>query len=136
MSVKFTDNRITAKKMLKEKAIQFLVESSELIVAQTARNTAVKTGELKRSWRTQIDNDNLEAQVGSDLENAIWEELGTGEYALEGKGRKTPWVYKDKVTGKFYKTSGKKPKRALYKAFKSLRNTIVERAEKIMKEIN
>lgn len=35
------------------------------------------------------------ATVGNPLQNAIWEEFGTGEYALEGDGRKTPWRYKD-----------------------------------------
>ena len=54
--------------------------------------------------------------IGNPLENAIWEEYGTGEYALKGNGRKKPWVYKDE-RGNWHTTHGKKPLRPLQKAF-------------------
>lgn len=56
--------------------------------------------------------------MGSNYENTIWEEFGTGQYALEGGGRKTPWIYKGS-DGEMHWTRGKRPSRALYKAFKT-----------------
>ena len=57
--------------------------------------------------------------IGSDLENAIYEEYGTGEYALHGDGRKGGWVYKSDKDGKFYHTLGKTPRQPLTKAFRT-----------------
>ena len=115
--VHFTNNSIQVKNAIKDKCLKFLVEASSLLVNQVVRNTTVKTGQLKRSWDFKINENELEAQVGSPLENAIWEEFGTGEYALNGDGRKGSWSYKDSVTGEWHKTKGKKPKRALYQSF-------------------
>ena len=134
--IEFKDNRIEVKRAIDGKIGKFLVEASSLVVAQVASNTKVKTGQTKNSWKSSINESKGEAVIGSELENAIWEEFGTGEYALEGNGRKDSWVYKDKVTGKFYRTKGKRPKRALYKAFKSTKPLIIKRAEEVLKELD
>lgn len=95
-----------------------LLEASAEIVSQTARNTRVDTGELKSSWRANVSEvaNGYEAVIGSPLENAIWEEFGTGEYALNGDGRKGGWGYEDRKTGETVWTHGKRPSRAFYKA--------------------
>ena len=136
MHINFKDNRIEVKESLQGKITKFLVEASELICSQTASNSRVKTGQTKRSWKTQVNESENEAKIGSELENSIYEEFGTGEFALEGNGRKSSWVYKDKITGKFYKTKGKRPIRALYKAFTSQKSNIIKKAEEILKELN
>lgn len=133
--VKFENYSIKVKKIIKEKCLKFLSEASALMVSQVQKNTAVKTGKLKRSWTFKINEADLESTIGSSEENSIWEEFGTGEYALNGNGRKDSWHYKDPITGKWYKTKGKKPKRAFYKAFSSLKNTIIQKAESLLKEI-
>lgn len=133
--IKFEDNRIEVKNVLREKGLKFLSEASQLILTQVQRNTAVKTGKTKNSWNFEINEGNLESAIGSSEENSIWEEFGTGEYALQGNGRKTPWSYKDKVTGKWYRTKGKKPKRAFYNAFSSTKDAIISKAESEFKEI-
>lgn len=135
-NVQFTDNSIKVKKAIKSKCLQCLAEVSQLLLTQVQRNTKVKTGQLKNSWKFEINDDKLESRIGSPLENSIWEEFGTGEYALNGDGRKTAWSYKDKTTGKWYKTTGKKPKRALFNAFNSLKQTIISKIENTLKEIN
>lgn len=83
--IEFKDNRIEVKRAIEGKIGKFLVECSSLIVAQTANNTITKTGHLKNSWKANINEKKGEAIIGSELENAIWEEFGTGEYALKGK---------------------------------------------------
>lgn len=135
-NIEFKDYSISVKNAIKEKGLKFLAEASSLIVSQTQKNTRVKTGKLKNSWNFKIDDKELLSKVGSEEENALWEEFGTGEYALNGDGRKTKWKYKDDMTGKWFLTRGKKPTRAFYKAFLSCKNTIISRAEQIFGELN
>lgn len=118
-----------AEEDIRKAAIAFLHEAAGELEAQVKRNTAVDTGQLKASWSYVVDKDALEARVGSPLENAIWEEFGTGEYALEGNGRKTPWKYQD-AKGNWHCTTGKRPRRALHKAYESLKNEIVKMARR------
>ena len=132
--VKFKDNSAKVKAALNEKTISWLYEAGGELEAQTKRNTKVGTGQLKNSWTYKVDESKGEAKIGSNLENAIWEEFGTGEYALHGDGRKTPWVYKDDK-GKWHRTTGKKPHRALNNAFVTLKGAIKARFEQIMKEL-
>jgi hypothetical protein len=79
-----------------------LLECAAELVSETVENTRAKSGQLKNSWSASVDKtkDGYEAIVGSPLENAIWEEFGTGEHAIKadgskGNGRKGYWVYVD-----------------------------------------
>lgn len=132
MSVEFDDYSIRAKEALNDATKKWLREASGELEAQVKRNTSVDTGQLKNSWTYSVDEDAGEAKVGSPLENAIWEEFGTGQYALNGDGRKTAWTYKDQK-GNWHKTTGKKPNRALNNAFTSLKGKLQARLEQIMK---
>lgn len=120
------------KAAIESKAIAFLHEAAGEMESQVKRNTAVDTGQLKGSWSYTVDNNKLEAHIGSPLENAIWEEFGTGEYALNGNGRNTPWKYQD-ARGNWHTTTGKRPRRAFFKAFTSLKSKIEARAKRIFK---
>ena len=115
-----------------EKTIAWLHEAAGEIESQTKRNTRVDTAQLKNSWANTVDESDGTATVGSPLENAIWEEFGTGEYALHGDGRKTAWNYKDRK-GKWHRTSGKRPSRALNNAFASSKGKLKARLEQILK---
>ena len=77
----------------------------------------------------RVDEEKMEAYVGSNYENAIWEEFGTGQYALDGNGRKTPWVYEGS-DGKMHWTRGKRPSRALYHAFRQTKDKIQRELER------
>ena len=81
MSVEFTDNTAKIKAALSEGVIGFLHEAGGEIQAQTQRNSRVDTGQTKGSYKYMVDEgkDESTVAVGSDLENAIWEEFGTGE---------------------------------------------------------
>ena len=116
MSVEFEDNSVKVKDAIEAAALNWLYEAAGEIQAQAMRNTRVDTGKTKQSWEYTVDDGALKATVGSNAENAIWEEFGTGQYALKGNGRKTPWSYQDR-NGKWHTTTGKKPTRAFFKAF-------------------
>lgn len=136
MSVEFIDNTAKIKAALSEGVIGFLHEAGDEIQAQTQRNSRVDTGQTKGSYKYMVDEgkDESTVAVGSDLENAIWEEFGTGEYALHGDGRKGGWVYKSKKDGKFYHTYGKTPRQPLTKAFQSVAPKIKKQLVNVIKQ--
>lgn len=133
MAVEFQDNRIEVKAAIGSAIVAFLHEACGELEAQTKRNSKVKTGQTKGSYGYAVDESELVGHIGSDYENAIWEEFGTGEYALKGDGRKGGWRYVD-AEGKGHFTYGKRPRRPLFNAFTSLRAGIISRAEAVMKE--
>ena len=153
----FEDNTVKVLKATDDAIEAALLEAAAEIVSQTARNTRVDTGQLKGSWQANVKKtaNGYEAVIGSPLENAIWEEFGTGEHALPegGGGRKGGyWVFvkgadgKSSHTGKTYTlkeakrvmaimrskgldayyTNGKKPKRAFWKAFNKTKSKIIK----------
>lgn len=160
MGMKFQDNRIQVKAALDDAVYQFLEDAASTIQAAAQRNTpAGKTGQLKGSWDHIVDESAKEATVGNPSEYAIWQEMGTGEYALKGNGRKGYWVYveggtkRSRKSKKYtleeaqkavaylrskgldaYYTNGSKPVRMLHRAFESNKNKIIRRAETILKE--
>ena len=124
--IKFEDYSVQVKNALADVSRAALHEAAGEIVSQTKRNSRVKTGKTKNSFQYKVDGSEQEATayMGSNDENAIYEELGTGEYALNGDGRKGGWAYVDEE-GNGHFTHGKKPSRAFYKAYTSLKNKII-----------
>lgn len=140
----------TCKEEIRKAIIAGLYEGGGEILSQVIRNTRVDTGQLKNSWQCKVDEDKLEATIGSPLENAIWEEFGTGEYALNGDGRKGGWyvpaeelsakaktkMQKRIIKGKeFYFTKGKKPSRALSSAFTAKKRVAEKAIKRKLKEM-
>ena len=129
MSVEFKDFTKIVLNKIHENGEQFLEEVGGEVEAQTKKNTKVDTGKTKGSWEHIVNADKMEVQIGSRYQNALWEELGTGIYALNGDGRKTKWVYRTE-DGKFHATVGKKPRRALFRAYQSKKNAIIREARR------
>ena len=157
--VKFEDFSVQVKGAIDAAVVQWLEEASSEIMSQAMRNSVrgkVDGGTTIGSWKHVVNESMGEAIVGNTQENAIWEELGTGEYALEGKGRKGGWYIpigngKDEISQavvdayhmkvvhgkdgkKFAFTKGKKPKRMLHTAFTKNKQKIIHRAEQIFGE--
>lgn len=133
MSVEFQDFSIQVNEALEESAIRGLILASAELQSQAARNSRVKTGQLKGSWTSNVDESAYKATVGSSEQNAIWEEFGTGEYAAKGDGRKGGWRYQD-ADGNWHFTKGKSPNRTLQRAFESKKNTCIKLIKKAIKE--
>lgn len=131
----FNDYSIEVKSAIKSAALAFLEEAGGEVEAQTKRNCAVVTGKTKGSFNHQVSESDLTVAIGSDYENAIWEEFGTGIYAINGDGRKdVPWTYYDEQ-GERHVTSGKPPKRMLFNAFQSLESKIQSMARERFGEL-
>ncbi len=149
---KFEDNSVKILRALDEVGQQWLEDATRILHRQVVQNSRVDTGQTKSSWKKIVEDN--EGIVGSTSENAIWEEFGTGHYAVNGDGRKGAWyvpvegylghkkpTYNGKVIvvyGKngqaFYKTNGKKPNRALENAKNSTEKKMQNRLEQLIKE--
>lgn len=95
-NVEFTDNSVRVIEELNDAIIAYLYEAGGELEAATKRNSRpVKYGrhDVKNSWKYQVDEAESVATIGSPLEASYWEELGTGEFALNKDGRKGWWVY-------------------------------------------
>jgi hypothetical protein len=128
----FEDYTIKVQNAIDDKINAVLEECAGELESQVKRNTRVDTGKTKNSFRHKVVDSEHTAYIGSSDENAIWEEFGTGEYALEGNGRKGGWAYKD-AKGDWHFTHGKKPSRAFWKAYTSLKNKIINHIQNALK---
>jgi HK97 gp10 family phage protein len=108
-----------------EKAMQ----KACLLVEAEAKKKAHKirrTGTLANSITSKVEKDSegIKGIVFTPLEYAPYVEYGTGLFAEEGNGRKTPWAYEDEETGETIWTRGQKPQ-------PYLRPALYENREKI-----
>lgn len=105
------------------------MDRSCLVVEGEARkNCPVDQGPLKASItsETETTEEEVIGRVGSNLEYAPYVHNGTGIYAKDGNGRKTPWGYEVK-TGRykgFHWTHGQKPQPFLENAKLTKKNEV------------
>lgn len=92
------------------------VEKACLVVeAEAKRNCPVgETGHLRASLTSEAEStvEEIIGRIGSNLDYAPYVHNGTGIYAKNGDGRKTPWSYtvkSGKHAGEKYWTRGQKP---------------------------
>ena len=121
-----------------KKVNAFLLEVKDSVSSQAFLNSPVDTAGLSRSFIMDsfIDKNEKTAYIGSNLKYSIYQEFGTGEYALEGNGRKGGWIYKSNKDGKFYKTYEVKPQRVLYRALLAKKPLIANQAKKVLETVN
>lgn len=116
-----TNIKITSHKADIEKATQEAIEAVLELCGQAAEGYAQEyseprdTGNLVNKISHKVADDENAVFIGTNEEYAPYLEYGTGIYAFEGGGRKTPWAYKDKE-GKWHNTRGIKPRHFLKRA--------------------
>lgn len=93
-NVEYTNNSVQVIGALKEAVKRWLYESGGEFQARLIRNSRTRTGQTKGSYQYHVDEVNNICEVGSALQNAVWEEFGTGEYAVNNDGRKKGWWIK------------------------------------------
>ncbi len=98
------------------------------IITQEKR---VDTGALRNSVTHSVSGDN--AYIGSNLEYAVYNELGTGIYASQGGGRQTPWYFVGR-DGKRHRTVGMKPIHFLKRAIEEHQSEYKSIIEQTMKK--
>lgn len=113
VEVNITDNSDQILKELGEKAPAILEAIGLTAEAYAKMLTPVDTGRLRNSITHAVKGNDV--YIGTNVEYGIWHELGTGVYASDGQGRKSPWAFQDSK-GVWHYTRGVKPKHMLKKA--------------------
>lgn len=94
----------------------------------------VDTGNLRNSIEHDSEDDGYTTVIGSQVHYAPYVEYGTGIYAENGKGRKTPWHYQDD-DGVWHFTHGMSPqpylRPALEEHLKEYKDIYIEELRKI-----
>ena len=97
------------------------------IVESAAKDKAPKdTGALRRSITSKVEvtGNSIEGIVYTPLEYAPYQEYGTGLFAENGNGRKTPWVYMDDK-GNYHYTRGQHPQPYMRPALEENKDKII-----------
>jgi len=85
---------------------RIVIETAELIKSQAQALVPEDDGNLRKSIEIEYYNGGLSARIIVGAHYGIYVEYGTGIYALEGNGRKTPWVYWSDKLGRYVYTRG------------------------------
>lgn len=101
------------------------------------KRAPVDMGRLRSSIRIRffVNAVTVAYDVFTDVFYALYQELGTGRYAKNGDGRKTPWAYKDPKTGKVIFTHGNKPHPFMFPAYEAERPKFAKRLEAALKRL-
>lgn len=88
---------------------RIVVETAYIIHSNAQALAPVDESNLRDSIEVEVLPGGLTAIVRVTAHYAIYVEYGTGIYAVEGDGRKTPWRYYSDKLGRFVTTEGMKP---------------------------
>lgn len=113
IDINITDNSNEILKELGDKTPQILEAIGLTAEAYAKMLTPVDTGRLRNSITHAVKGNDV--YIGTNVEYGIWHELGTGIFATDGQGRKSPWAFQDSK-GVWHYTKGVKPKHMLKKA--------------------
>ena len=97
------------------------------LVESAAKDKAPKdTGALRRSItsKVEVNGSEIDGTVFTPLEYAAFCEYGTGLFAENGNGRKTPWVYMDDK-GNYHYTRGQHPQPYMRPALEENKDKII-----------
>lgn len=83
-----------------------VVETAEMAASQMKALAPTDDGNLRKSIEVEYSKDGLRAKITVGAEYGIYLEYGTGIYAVEGNGRKDPWVYWSDKLGRYVYTRG------------------------------
>ena len=105
VKVKLIDNKQEIMQAMKAQVAGWLNAIGEDAASTAANKAPVDTGALKNSISHAVDENEQKAYIGTNIEYAIWHELGTGKYASDGGGRQGGWNYQDSE-GNWHHTEG------------------------------
>lgn len=118
---------------LSDKELQAMLTKCAIIVEEDAKDFCPSSGynypglggsSLKESITHEVEGNT--AAIGTNKEYAPYVHQGTGIYAVNGDGRKTPWTYYDERTQQFYTTVGQLPNPFLTAALQNQQNEIIK----------
>src|SRR5699024_3637095 len=132
--MEFKDHSQDGKDAIQRATIKWRFEASMLVEGRAVALAPVQTARLRNSIDYVVDENELIGYVGSPVEYAVFLELGTGEFASNGLGRKGGWVYQD-PSGEWFFTWGQEPQPYLRPAFRTSKSEIESLAKQIFSEM-
>lgn len=97
----------------KDEVIEKILETWGLLAESHAIDNItaagrIDSGELRNSISHHSEPSEKTVYIGTNVEYAVYNEIGTGIYLEGGGGRQTPWRYQDEK-GNWHVTRGMKP---------------------------
>lgn len=136
MSVKVTrkDNTRALIIDLQYIGMQLVTQGGQMIRSEMVPRAPVKLGNLRGSVQvaSYVEDGNPTSETGPTAEHAPYVEYGTGIYAADGSGRKTPWRYKDEE-GNWHATSGQEAQPFAEPGFQAAKPQIDRLAERLLR---
>ncbi len=131
MEIKITDNSGEILRLFEQKAAAALEAVGMQAETYAKMKAPYDSGRLRNSITHTVKGD--EVYIGTNMHYAIYQELGSGIYASDGKGRKSPWAYKDSK-GVWHNTRGVRPKHFLRNAAADHADDYMAIIENVMKK--
>ena len=106
------------KKKIENNANKLVEDCTKILYEEIKKECPVDTGELRDSIEYNIEksNNSVKGTITSNKKYLIYVLYGTGKYAINGRGRNTPWTYQDS-NGKWHYTLGQQPNNFFRRAF-------------------
>lgn len=127
---------IKSYKLLQLAKVKRVVNKSAARIERMAKKAAPVSpggGRLRSSIHMRpFRGSDFDIEVGTNVFYAVYQEYGTGKYAVNGNGRKTPWAYVNE-DGVLVWTAGNKPQPFLNPAFDKVRPTFLPELKRALK---
>ena len=125
---KFEESMLDAMIQIIEDTARNMKTACYVVEAEAKKNCPVDMGHLRASITSEVEVTDKEiiGYVGSNMDYAPYVHNGTGIYATNGDGRKTPWGYEAEA-GKykgFHWTHGQRPQPFLENAKLAKKNSV------------
>lgn len=117
---------------MKEAMVKFLIRGTNIVQSDAKLLVPKDTTDLMGSIVKNVDNSTLIGSVSTNSEYAVYVEFGTGRYAENGNGRKTPWFYED-ANGVGHWTAGMRPQPYMRPALNNNKEKLIKIAKEEVK---
>ena len=108
MGIKSVSYQKQVKEQLAKSIFKALDATGFFVEGEAKRLTPVDTGNLRDKFSHKVTVNEGKVRISNTAKYAVFVEKGTGIFAEEGNGRKTPWVYVDS-NGEYHYTRGQRP---------------------------
>lgn len=137
-SVLLKDNTEAILALLQAKALAFVTAGGQAIRSEAAARAPVgkiNGGTLRGSIISEpfVEDGVPVSETGPTAEYAKYVEYGTGIYAENGQGRKTPWIYFSEELQRFIKTNGMEAQPFMEPGYQAAIPTINNLRDRILK---
>lgn len=133
MSVEIVMNRIMdTERLFQRNAFGFMEDTVNVAYGVAQKKVPVWTGFLRGSITAtvrRIGRNLIEAVLAAYAHYAVYQEFGTGRYAENGRGRKTPWTYFIPGFG-WVTTVGNKPNPYMRPGYEAARDWVLANGDR------